>query len=579
MKTTLRRRKIDDILATQPMVRWLQHYDSSSLFNDLMAGIVVAILIIPQGMAYALLAGMPAEYGLYASMLPLLCYALLGSSRSLAVGPVAIASLMVTSALSEFAAPGSTAYIQAAINLALLVGLFLFLMHLLKLGSIVNFMSHSVISGFTSAAAVIIALSQLKHLLGLEIERGDFLASLTQTVNTLPNFDADTLLVGISSIMVLLITKKPLCCLLKRAAAPSWLAEAVCKGGPMFAIITGMELVTWLDSASVAIVGEIPSGIPALSLNFINPTLWQDLWMPALLIALIGYVESVSVGTALASKRRERIDPNRELLALGAANIGAAVSGTFPVAGGFGRSMVNFSAGAQTTIASLITAVLVALVVAFFTPLLTNLPTATLAAIILLAVLPLIDISSLRQAWRYNKGDALTLVATFIAVLLLGVELGIVLGIALSIAILLKRTSQPHIAIIGRVGASEHFRNIERHDVSTHPDILILRVDESLFFANTRYVEQFILAHIAQHPNIRHTLINCAAVNDIDASALETLENLSHQLHSEGICLHFSEIKGPVMDRLERVKFAEHLACGEIFFTTDEGVRQLETQC
>ncbi len=562
-----------------PIAHWLQDYQRSTFISDLMAGVIVAIMLVPQGMAYAFLAGLPPQYGLYASILPLMLYALLGSSRSLAVGPVAIASLMVGSTIGQFAEQGSEIYLNAAVTLSLLVGIILLVLRALHMGSIVNFMSHSVISGFTSAAALVIGISQIKYIFGLDIPRAGHVGEpIAYLFNHSSEINTTTVAIGMISIAVLWITKGPLCCWLERLYVPRWVAQPVCKAGPMFAVLIGSLLVFGGDldaTQDVATVGVIPGGLPDLFAFSIEFELIKQLFTPALLIALIGFLESVSVGTVLASKRRERIDPNKELIALGAANLGAAVSGTYPVAGGFGRSMVNHSAGAQTTVASLISAVLVMMSVLFLMPLFYYLPKATLGAVIVMAVIPLIDLSSFRECWRFNKADALTLLATFVMVLVMGVELGILSGIAISIALLLYRSSQPHIAIVGRIGDTAHFRNIERHNVTTYSNTLALRIDESLYFANTRYVEEFILKHSADHSNLQHIVLICNAVNFIDASALETLENLVLKLRDEGITLHLAEVKGPVMDQLVNTSFLDHLGNGQVFFTTDEAMQTL----
>jgi len=562
-----------------PIIGWLQNYHRQTLVSDLMAGVIVAIMLIPQAMAYALLAGLPAEYGLYASILPLFLYSLLGSSRSLAVGPVAIASLMVSTAISQVAVQGSADYLNAAINLSLLVGMILLFLRSLRLGSIVNFISHSVLSGFTSAAAIVIAISQIKHVLGLELPRTETInQSLSGIFAHLNETNITTFILAIIAFALLWYCKNKLCCQLLRLQLPDWFAQPICKAGPMFAVLFG-AIVVWklnlAETAAVDTVGMIPQGLPHLQGIHIDLKLWQQLFTPALLIALIGFLESVSVGTALASKRQERIDPNKELIALGVANLGSAFSGTYPVAGGFGRSMVNHSAGAQTTIASAISAILVAITVAFFTPLFYYLPKAVLGVIIIMAVIPLINLADFKACWRFNKADSLTLAATFFLVLFTGVEIGILSGIALSIALLLYRSSQPHIAIVGRVGESEHFRNVDRHDVATEEHTLALRVDESLYFANTRFVETFILEQCAEHNTINHVVLICTAVNFIDASALETLEQLIVNLRDKGITLHLSEVKGPVMDQLSSTHFFDLLGEGQIFFTTDQAMRHL----
>lgn len=562
-----------------PLLGWLKGYQRETFVSDLMAGIIVAIMLIPQAMAYALLAGLPPEYGLYASILPLFIYSLFGSSRTLAVGPVAIASLMVSSSISSIAAQGSESYLNAAINLSLLVGLILLILRSLRLGAIVNFISHSVLSGFTSAAAIVIAVSQIKYLLGLDLPRASHVdKSLSDIFTHITESNTATLLLAVTAFFLLWYSKNRLCCQLQRAGMPEWLVQPICKAGPMFAVLFGSVAVWFFNLGQqyhVDTVGMIPQGLPTIQGIHIDLDLWQQLFVPALLIALIGFLESVSVGTALASKRKERIDPNKELVALGLANLGSAFSGTYPVAGGFGRSMVNHSAGAQTTIASLISATLVAITVAFFTPLFYYLPKAALGAIIIMAVLPLVDLKAFKNCWRFNKADALTLAATFILVLFAGVELGILAGITLSIVLLIYRSSQPHIAVVGRVKDTEHFRNINRHDVITEQSTLALRVDESLYFANTRFVEEFILKQCADKPEIRQVILICTAVNFIDASALETLEQLIHNLRDVGVTLHLSEVKGPVMDQLNSTPFVEQMGNGKIFFTTDEAMQEL----
>ena len=562
-----------------PILGWLKNYQRQTFISDLMAGVIVAILLIPQSMAYAILAGLPPEYGLYASILPLFIYSLLGSSRSLAVGPVAIASLMVNTSVSQIAPQGGAEYLNAAINLSLLVGLILLFLRCIRLGGIVNFISHSVLTGFTSAAAIIIALSQVKHILGLDLARAERIdQSLVDISTHLTDTNVATALLSLVAFIILWYCKNTLCKQLIKLKCPQALAEPISKAGPMFALLMG-SIVVWyfhLDQASaVKTVGMIPQGLPHFQAIHIDIELWKQLITPALLIALIGFLESVSVGTALASKKQERINPNKELVAIGMANIGSAFSGTYPVAGGFGRSMVNYSAGAQTTIASAISAILVAITVAFFTPLFYYLPKAVLGAIIVMAVIPLINIAAFKECWRFNKADALTLAVTFFLVLFTGVEVGILSGIAISIALLIYRSSQPHIAIVGRVGNSEHFRNINRHDVTTDSSTLALRVDESLYFANTRFVEEFILQQCADQKSIEHVILICTAVNFIDASALETLENLIINLRDEGVRLHLAEVKGPVMDQLNSTHFIKRLSPGNIYFTTDQAMREI----
>lgn len=562
-----------------PILGWLPGYDRQTFASDGMAGLITAIMLVPQGMAYALLAGLPPEIGLYTSILPLLIYGVLGSSRALAVGPVAIASLMVASAVGAVAESGSADYLTAAIILAALNGMFLLAMGVLRLGFLVNFLSHPVISGFTSAAALVIGFSQLKHLLGIDIPRSHLITeTLEHAITHIGALNPVTLAIGVFSLGLLLLWKGKVPALLRGAGLPEGVVGPLSKAGPLVAVAL-TTLAVWVfglnATAGVAIVGEIPAGLPPLGVPGFDLDLVRELLPAAVLISLVGFLESVSVAKSLAAKRRQKIDANQELLALGAANIGSALTSGYTVAGGFGRSMVNFTAGAVTPLASIITAGLIALSVVLFTPLLHFLPQATLAAIIVLAVSSLIDLKTFRESWAFNKADAISLAATFFAVLTLGVELGIVFGAVLSIALYLWRTSRPHMAIVGRVGETEHFRNVLRHEVQTHPRLLLVRVDESLYFANTAYLEDQLMAHVADNPEIDHLVLIMNAVNFIDASALDSLETLSHQLRDSGVTLHFAEVKGPVMDRLDRVDFKRHLGQGNIYLSTHEAVAHL----
>ena len=560
-----------------PILDWLGNYRKSDLSGDLIAGLIVTIMLVPQGMAYAMLAGLPPQVGLYASVLPLILYAMFGSSRTLAVGPVAMVSLMTASALAGLS--GSDNQMAGALILALASGLMLFVMGVARLGFLANFLSHPVISGFTSAAALIIGFSQLKHLLGMEIPRSHLLTDIVGfVIREAESANIVTVALSVGLVALLLLWRGPLGALLRRAGMnPAWVGPLT-KTGPLAVVILGAGLV-WLFrldvNAGVKIVGEIPAGLPTLNWQGIDLTMAQDLLPAAGLIALVGFVESVSVAKALASKRRQKIDADQELRALGVANIGAAFSGGYPVTGGFSRSMVNFTAGANTGLAAIVTAILIAFTLAFLTPLFHYLPKAALAAIIVAAVSGLVDFRSLFRIWRYNGLDGLSQLATFAAVLALGIENGIMLGAALSIAFYLWRTSRPHMAIVGRVGETEHFRNILRHDVKTLPHVLALRVDENLYFANTRFLEDRLLAAVADQPRIKHLVLICSAINFIDASALEVLERMDEELAHAGVTMHLAEIKGPVMDRLKISGFVEKIGLHRIHLSTHEAMKKL----
>lgn len=562
-----------------PFLEWLLHYHPQDLVGDLMAGMIVAIMLVPQSMAYALLAGLPPQVGLYASILPLILYALFGTSRTLAVGPVAMVSLLVATGISAIAPQNSPEYIVLALVLALLVGIIQLSMGLLRLGFLVNFLSHAVISGFTSAAALIIAFSQLKHLLGVKIPHTEsFYELLVSLVQQLGRSNIVTLSIGVISIAVLIYFNRHLGSLLNRWGVSEGLIVPITKSAPLIVVLFSTLLVWSLalhENANVNIVGTIPRGLPPFTLPSFEWTLWQKLLPTALTISFVGFMESIAVAKSLASKRRQKVDANQELIGLGAANLGAAVTGGYPVTGGFSRSVVNFAAGANTALASMITALLIALVTLFFTPLFYFLPQTTLAAIIIVAVFGLVDVNTFKQMWRYNKADGVSLLITFVAVLTVGIELGILVGVVTAVLLFLWRTSRPHIAIVGRVGESETFRNVLRHEVKTCPHVLAIRVDGSLYFANTKYLEDQLLQAIAQWPELEHLVLVCSAINFIDASALETLENLIDNLKQVGVNFYLAEVKGPVMDRLSKTDFLDQLGRDRIFLSTHQAMQTL----
>ncbi len=546
----------------------LKSYTHTTLGKDLTAAGIVVVLLIPQSLAYAMLAGLPPEVGLYASVLPLIAYAILGSSRTLSVGPVAVVSLMTASALGEVAAQGSANYVTAAATLALLSGLFLLLLGLLRLGFIGNFLSHTVISGFISASGLLIIVSQSKHLLGINAH-GDTLPELGQSLLAgLPASNLITALIGGAMIGFLLWSRRSLIKVLQHTGLSAGMAQLLVKAAPMLGVFLSILLV-WsmrLDQTGVGIVGHVPAGLPDFRLQLPDWSLLQALAWPAIMISIIGYVESLSVGRTLAARRRQKVDANKELIGLGAANISAGLSSAFPVTGGFSRSIVNFDAGAETQMASVFAACGIALAAAFLTPVFYYLPEAVLGATIIVAVASLIDFTVLRQTWQFSRTDFLALFLTLLLTLLFGVEVGVASGLLASIGLHLYRTSEPHIAEVGLVEGTEHFRNLLRFDVHTQPGLLSLRIDESLYFANISYIEDHIMSGIQKRPDIKHVVLMCSAVNDIDFSALEALEQLNHTLHLLGVSLHLSEVKGPVMDKLARTGFLEHLH-GQVYLT------------
>ncbi|MGB3278502.1 MAG: sulfate permease [Pseudorhodobacter sp.] len=559
-----------------PILSWSRSYSRDTLTSDLVAALIVTIMLIPQSLAYALLAGLPAQVGLYASILPLVIYAIFGTSRTLAVGPVAVASLMTAAAVGKLAAQGTPEYYGAAIALAFLSGLMLMGMGFLRLGFVANFLSHPVISGFITASGLIIAAGQIPHLLGIKAKGETLTELLTQIFENLPNINIFTMVLGAGAVGFLFWSRKHLKpWLLARNISPG-LATVLTRAAPVAAVAV-TTLVTFLfglDARGVSIVGTVPQGLPVPTLPPFDLELWTQIAVPALLIAIVGYVETISVAQTLAAKRRQRIDPNQELVALGACNVGSAVSGGFPVTGGFSRSVVNFDAGAQTPAAGAFTAIGMALATVFLTPLLFFLPKATLAATIILAVLTLVDLGAIRRTFAYSRTDGAAMAATILVTLGLGVESGILAGVALSLFLHLYRTSRPHVAIVGQVPGTEHFRNIDRHAVITAEDVLTIRVDESLYFPNARFLEDFVQDKIAANKAIRHLVLMFPAVNEVDSSALESLESINHMLKDSNVTLHLSEVKGPVMDRLRRSHFMHDLT-GDVFLTQYDAMAQL----
>lgn len=560
-----------------PAVGWLRRYKREDLPGDLIASVIVTIMLIPQSFAYALLANLPPEVGLYASVLPLVGYALFGSSRTLAVGPVAVVSLMTATAISGIAQPGTPEHWSAAIVLALMSGVLLMAMGFVRLGFIANFLSHPVISGFITGSAVLIAASQLKHILGVRTEGETLYDILVSLAGELDRLNMATTIIGVAALAFLFWVRSSLGGVLRRFGMPASRADITVRAAPVVAVVVGIAVVAmWqLDqNAGVKIVGDIPAGLPPVTMPSFDFGLWAELFPAALAITIVGLVESISVAQSLAAKRRQKIDPDQELRGLGAANIAAAFTGGYPVTGGFARSVVNFAAGANTQLASILTAVLIAVTALFFAPAFYYLPNAILAATIIVAVLGLVDLKTARRVWSYNKADGIALAATAIAVLVIGVEAAIAIGVALSIALYMLRTSRPHIAVVGQVPGTEHYRNIERHEVITSPNLLAVRVDESLYFANARNLEDRLLASVAERPEVRDVVLILSAVNFIDASALESLEHLIERLNDAGVTLHLAEVKGPVMDRLEPSGLLHHLT-GRVFLSTHQAVEAL----
>ena len=559
-----------------PILGWWPSYSRDQMTNDLMAAVIVTIMLIPQSLAYAMLAGLPPQVGLYASILPLLAYCLFGTSRTLAVGPVAVVSLMTAVAVGKLAAQGTPEFAGAAVVLALLSGLMLVGMGVFRLGFVANFLSHPVISGFITASALLIAASQLKYILGIKAHGENLLDLLSSLWANLGQIKLSALVIGVAATAFLFWARKGLKPLLVARGWAPRSAEIAARAGPVAAVAATALIagLLRLDKGGLQIVGTIPMGLPPFAVPRFDAKLWADLASSALLISLVGFVESISVAQTLAAKRRQRIVPDQELIGLGASNIAASLSGGYPVTGGFARSVVNFDAGAETPMAGAFTAGGILFATLLLTPLLYFLPQATLAATIIVAVLSLVDLSALKRTFDYSKNDFMAMMATVIATLGFGVEAGITAGVVLSLALLLYRASMPHWAVVGRVPGTEHFRNVKRHDVIVDETVTTLRIDESLTFINARFLEDTVYGLIADQPKLKHLVLMCPAINHIDASALESLEAINLRLKDAGVTLNLSEVKGPVMDRLKATHFLHDLT-GHVFLSQHEACARL----
>jgi len=551
-----------------PIFDWGRTYNQLTFTNDLVAAVIVTVMLIPQSLAYALLAGLPPEMGLYASILPIVLYAIFGTSRVLAVGPVAVVSLLTAAAVGKIAIPGTPEYIAAAITLAFMSGIILLGLGLFRLGFLANFLSHPVITGFVTASGIIIAASQMKHIFGVSADGHNILEIASSLRESIIELNWITLLIGSLTTVFLLWVRKGFLPLLLKLGLNQRASDIFAKAGPIIAIVA-TTLIAWsfsLTEQGVKVVGEVPQGLPPISLPSFSMDIWTSLIGSAILMSLIGFIESISIARTLAATKRQRIDPDQELIGLGAANVGAAFTSGFPVTGGFSRSVVNYDAGAETPAAGAFTAIGLGVASIFLTTLIFYLPKATLAATIIVAVLALVDFSILKKTWIYSKADFAAVAATMSVTLIMGVELGVIAGVLISILSHVYKSSRPHIAIVGQIPGTEHYRNVLRHDVLVNPQVLTIRVDESLYFANTRFLEDRIYSEVAKQSEIKHVILMCSAVNAIDMSALESLELINERLRLGGIKFHLSEVKGPVMDKLEGTSLLTHLS-GDIFLS------------
>ncbi len=524
-----------------PFVQWLGNYRQEHLSSDLTAGLTVGVMLIPQGMAYAMIAGLPPIYGLYASLVPLIIYALFGTSRQLAVGPVAMVSLLVATGVTQLAEPGSAEYIRLAILLALMVGVIQFAMGAFRLGFLVNFLSHPVISGFTSAAALIIGLSQLKHLIGVDLPRSSHVHEiLWSTAQSFGEIHLVTLVLGGASIAALILMKQ-------------W--DQRIPGALVVVVATALAVwVGGLHEMGVSIVGDVPRGLPSFEWQTPTMTNLEALIPAALAISLVGFMESIAVAKAMAAKHKYDVDANQELIGLGLANIGGALFQAYPTTGGFSRTAVNDQSGAKTGLASIISAAVIGLTLLFLTPLFYYLPNAVLAAVIMVAVFGLIDIQEAKFLWKVKRSDFALLAVSFLGTLFLGIEEGIALGVILSLAWVIYRSTRPHIAVLGRIPDTNAFRNVERFpEVIRQEGTVIVRIDASFYFANASLIKD-TLEGVERHAEgtLERVVLDATSINEIDSSAVHVLEHVAEEFKEDGVVFRLAGVKGPVSDVLER---------------------------
>ncbi len=531
-----------------PAFDWLRNYKTEHLRGDVVAGVTTAVMLIPQAMAYALLAGLPPVIGLYASIVPLLIYAIFGTSRQLAVGPVAMVALLVSSGIASIATPGDMAtYIRLTVLLSLLVGIIQLGMGVFRLGFITIFLSHPVISGFTSAAALIIGFSQLKHIVGLNLPRSEnILKTIYLTFEQAADINPLTLILGLTAIVFLIMIRK---------------ISPLIPGALIMVVISSLVAWFWdLQKLGVGIVGEIPAGLPPFTVPAFQMEELGALLPIALTISFVGFMESIAVGKQIATEKRYEIEANQELVALGAANLFGAFFRAMPVTGGFSRTAVNKDAGANTSLAGIITALVVGVVLMFFTPLLYFLPKSILGAIIMVAVFGLIDLHEVTYLWKVKKDDLALLAITFFATLGLGVMEGIFAGIGISMLWFVVKTTRPHYAVLGKLPNRNDYRNVKRHITETDDNILVIRFDAQFYYGNVSFLKETLKkAELEKGTQLRAIVIDAGSVNQLDSSAVRALEEITREYRLRNIDLYFANVKGPVLDVMKRSGFHEML--------------------
>ena len=556
---------------------WLKGYNPSIFADDLIAAIIVTVLLVPQSLAYALLAGLPPQVGIYASIFPLIAYAIFGSSRIINVGPTAVISLMTAACIASL--PEGERLVNAA-GLALMTGGILLVAGVLKGGFVMNFVSRPVVSAYITGAALLIMISQIKHVLGVQVSGNTAFELLQALSRNVKNANPAALWTGGSAIVILWSIRRYLAFILVKLRMKSNLAKMISRIMPIFVIIGFILISASLNLAQnydLRVVGIVPAGLPPLKIPGLDLSAFQALIMPAIVIAIVAFVDSTSTAQELASRGRGRIDANKELLGLGASNFVAGITGGYPINGSMSRSAVNFSAGGRTPIVSIVVALMMLLTALFLTPILKALPLSVLAALIIVACFGLIDFKSLWRTWVYNRADGTTAIATFLAVLFFGVQWGVLIGVVLAMALHIKSSLQPHMPIVGRFPGTEHYRDADRFNVETNEQVKTLRIDESLYYANARYLEDKVAQLVSNSPEMTDLVLMCTAVSRIDASALSSLEEINKRLKRTEIRLHFSDMQSRVKERLYRSDLIEKLS-GEIFLSQHEAMEALEPE-
>ena len=550
-----------------PALKWLKTYHPKHFKADVVAALIVLAMLVPQGMAYAMLAGLPPVMGIYASILPMIIYAFTGSSTTLSIGPVAIISMMVFSALQPLFAVGSTAYIEAACLLAIMVGIISLILGLFRFGFLIQLISHPVIKSFIIASALLIALGQFKFLLDIPLQTNNIPEFIGSLVNNFHRISFLSVGVSLAAISILVFL-------------PKWVrSDFLNKTIPLLLVLSSIIVVYAfnLDQHGLKTVGIIPTGLPSFHFPTWNFDLVQKLLPSAFIIAMISFVESLAIAQATALQKRDDLNSNQELIALGLANIAAGINMGFAVSGSLSRTVVNSDAGAKTPMSGVMSSLLMIAVSLYFTSFFQNLPLTILAATIFVSIWKLVSFLPFFETWKYSKADGLAMWATFLGVTCIDISTGLVIGIILTFILLLWRISRPHIAVIGLVEGTQHFRNVSRYDVLTTETIASFRIDENLNFLNAHVLKGYIITELSHNPQIQHVVINCSSISNIDLSAVEMLEDLNRELLQLGIQLHLSEVKSPVMDRLSSSRLINMLS-GKIFLSHYQAIQTLSPE-